>query len=237
MSLSVKFVVTLICFALNEGRLISAEITTLPTESATTDEIAITTASTMDSNLTQDSLHPMIRESVVPDVIDAVPPESLYIKYPSGVEAKDGIELTPTQVKDIPSVVSWSSEQGVFHTLCMVDPDAPSKENATFREIQHWLVVNIPGNSIESGKTLSEYIGSGPPQGTGLHRYVFLVYKQPGLLETDEKFISNRTAAGRRNFKIRDFARKYNLENPIAANFYQAQYDDYVPVLRQQFVG
>lgn len=32
----------------------------------------------------------------------------------------------------------------------------------------------------------------------------------------------------------RAFAAKYNLGDPIAGNLYQAQYDDYVPILHAQ---
>lgn len=49
------------------------------------------------------------------------------------------------------------------------DPDAPSREKHHFREVLHWLVVNIPGSDVSSGDTLMEYIGSGPPQGTGTY--------------------------------------------------------------------
>lgn len=30
------------------------------------------------------------------------------------------------------------------------------------------LVVNVPGNDLSKGDTLSEYIGAGPPEGTGM---------------------------------------------------------------------
>ena len=30
-----------------------------------------------------------------------------------------------------------------------------------------WLVGNIPGTDVAKGETLSEYVGSGPPEGTG----------------------------------------------------------------------
>lgn len=33
-----------------------------------------------------------------------------------------GNVLTPTQVKDQPTV-SWEAEDGAFYTLCMTDPD------------------------------------------------------------------------------------------------------------------
>ena len=67
----------------------------------------------------------------------------------------------------------------------------------------------------------------GPPPGTGLHRYVWLVYEQPGKLNPDEKRLTNRSAENRGKFSIESFAKKYNLGIPYAANFYQAEYDDY----------
>ena len=93
----------------------------------------------------------------------------------------------------------------------------------------------------------------------GLHRYTFLVYKQPEELHCDEPFISNRlyphildmhsprkqelfclsrdfyrTREGRPLFSIRKFAAKYNLGQPVAGNLFQTQYDDYVPTLQKQ---
>lgn len=69
---------------------------------------------------------------------------------------------------------------------------------------------------------------------TGLHRYVFLVYKQPGKLQFDEPRLTNRSADNRGCFKIETFAAKYKLGAPISGNFYQAEYDDYVPILYKQ---
>ena len=54
------------------------------------------------------------------------------------------------------------------------DPDAPSRANPTKGEWRHWLVVNISGCDVTGGETLFEYVGSGPPKGTGLHRYIYL---------------------------------------------------------------
>lgn len=68
-----------------------------------------------------------------------------------------------------------------------VDPDAPSRENPMYRVFRHWLVMNIPESNVESGDEIIEYIGSGSPNGTGLHRYIFLVFKQPhGKIEHNE---------------------------------------------------
>lgn len=49
----------------------------------------------------------------------------------------------------------------------VADPDAPSRADPKFREWHHWCVANIPGADISKGEVLSEYVGSGPPKGTG----------------------------------------------------------------------
>lgn len=121
-------------------------------------------------NFVLSDTHQMEKEGVVPDVIDKVPAAVVTVKYGSGAEVKMGNELTPTQVKDVPSQVSWPTESDTLYTLAMVDPDAPSRQNPKFREWHHWLVLNIPGNDISKGQALSEYVGAGPPKGTGLHR-------------------------------------------------------------------
>ena len=130
------------------------------------------------------------------------------------------------------------------------DPDAPSRSDPKFGEWRHWLVFNIPGGNLTSGEEWWTYIGSGPPKDTGLHRYIFLsrlscnpttyssvhmlcstVYKQPAgkIAPTQPKV--GMTGKGRNNTKARDIVAEYNLGTPVAGNFYQAQWDDYVPKL------
>lgn len=47
-------------------------------------------------------------------------------------------------------------------------------------------------------------------------------------------FYNFRSREGRLSIKTRDYISKYKLGNPIAGNYYQAQYDDYVPILKAQ---
>lgn len=170
---------------------------------------------------------------VVPDVVEKAPAKALEVSWKSGVKANMGNVLTPTQVKDPPSV-HWEPEANAMYTLCMTDPDAPSRKEPKFREWHHWLVVNIPGGDLGKGETLSEYVGSGPPKDTGLHRYVFLLYKQQGKVSADEPRLTNRSGDHRGQFSIKKFAAKYNLGQPVAGNLYQAEWDDYVPKLYKQ---
>lgn len=46
-----------------------------------------------------------------------------------------------------------------------------------------------------------------------------------------------RSGDGRAFFKVAEFAQKYSFGDPIAGNFYQAEYDDYVPELYKQLEG
>ncbi|KAF7279648.1 hypothetical protein GWI33_006880 [Rhynchophorus ferrugineus] len=175
----------------------------------------------------------MEKEKVVPDVIDQTPKAVAEVAFKGGVKANMGNVLTPTQVKDAPTI-QWPVEPDSLYTLCMTDPDAPSRTNPKFREWQHWLVGNIPGNEISKGDVLSAYVGAGPPKGSGLHRYVILIYKQKGKISFSEPKIPNTSGDGRPKFSIKKLAEKYDFDGPIAGNFFQAEWDDYVPKLYKQ---
>jgi len=175
---------------------------------------------------------------VVPDVTSKAPQQALEVRY--GTHKLDfGNQLTPTQVKDPPTQIRWQADPNSRYTLIFTDPDAPSRQNPRSREFQHWLVVNIPGDQLEKGDTLAEFISSGPPQGTGFHRYTYLVYRQPSgkIQDPEHGYRSNRNTTGRPNWKAEQFASKHHLEGPIAGNFYQAEYDDYVPIVHAQLRG
>ncbi|KAK2093082.1 Phosphatidylethanolamine-binding protein 1 [Saguinus oedipus] len=140
-----------------------------------------------------------------------------------------GKVLTPTQVKNRPTSISWDGlYSGKLYTLVRTDPDAPSRKDPKYREWHHFLVVNMKGNDISSGTVLSDYVGSGPPKGnyissgtvlsdnvgsgppkgTGLHRYVWLVYEQDRPLKCDEPILSNRSGEHRGKFKVAFFRKK-----------------------------
>lgn len=170
--------------------------------------------------------------------VDEPPQHPLRVSY-AGVEVDElGKVLTPTQVKNRPSNISWDGlDPGKLYTLVLTDPDAPSRKDPKYREWHHFLVVNMKGNDISSGTVLSDYVGSGPPSGTGLHRYVWLVYEQDKPLKCDEPVLSNRSGDHRGKFKVASFRKKYHLGAPVAGTCYQAEWDDYVPKLYEQLSG
>ncbi|KAF7692358.1 phosphatidylethanolamine-binding protein 1-like [Silurus meridionalis] len=170
--------------------------------------------------------------------VEEKPRKPLTVRYGSLEIDELGKVLTPTQVQSQPTVVEWEGcDPTKLYTLALTDPDVPSKKDPKFREWHHFLVVNIKGNDVSSGCVMSDYVGSCPPKGSGLHRYVWLVYEQPGTLNCTESVLSNRCGDNRGKFQIQNFRKKYGLDNPVAGNCYQAEWDDYVPKIYQQLAG
>lgn len=66
---------------------------------------------------------------------------------------------------------------------------------------------------------------------------MFLLFKQKGKATFDEPHLSNRSGDGRAKQQVSKFAAKHDLGNPIAGNYYQAEWDDYVPKLYEQLAG
>ncbi|KAL5005785.1 hypothetical protein ScPMuIL_016943 [Solemya velum] len=82
----------------------------------------------------------------------------------------------------------------------MVDPDAPSPDNPVHKYWLHWLVTNIPGDSLSNGGTTNmAYSGPSPP--IGIHRYQFLLMEQTSSINV---LVNKR--------------RKFNLDGFISDN-------------------
>uniref|UniRef100_A0AAY5F1Y0 Phosphatidylethanolamine binding protein 1 n=1 Tax=Electrophorus electricus TaxID=8005 RepID=A0AAY5F1Y0_ELEEL len=170
--------------------------------------------------------------------VEEQPARALAVKYGPLEVDELGKVLTPTQVQNRPTSIEWEGcDSSKLYTLAMTDPDAPSRKDPKFREWHHFLVVNMKGNDISSGCVMSDYVGSGPPKGTGLHRYVWLVYEQPGSISCTERVLTNCSGEHRGKFKILNFRKKYGLGCPVAGTCYQAEWDNYVPRLYEQLSG
>lgn len=99
-------------------------------------------------------------------------------------------------------------------------------------------MVNVQGNDIENGDTIVEFIGTGAPKDTGLHRYVFLIFEQSGKIDaTTLAKTRNCSQNGRPKTATAQLIEETRLGTLAFGNFYQAQYDDYVPLLYKQLSG
>jgi len=126
--------------------------------------------------------------AVVPDVIQTWPPNVAKVEFGSAHHVNLGNVLTVKDTQNQPKIL-FPTVHGSYYTVMCVDPDALSRQTHEFRNFCHWITVNVPGTGhdhvdVHKGHTVVPYMGPAPPPKTGLHRYVFLVYRQQAQLDT-----------------------------------------------------
>lgn len=171
---------------------------------------------------------------LVKKVVERIPPKQLAVRY-GNTEVYPGITLTPSMTKSYPQI-RFDNEPGVFYALIMNDPDFPSRSDPKFAEFSQWLVLNIHDGDVNKGDAIHEYTGPLPSRGTGHHRYVFMLYKQPrGRIDVSGmKKLNSRSWEGRKNQSMKEFAKKYQLQDATFGNFFQCEWDDYVTKAQEQ---
>jgi phosphatidylethanolamine-binding protein (PEBP) family uncharacterized protein len=107
----------------------------------------------------------------------------IIVKY-GDIKIEDGVFLTSLQTAKQPILTYDTRDINDKYTLILYDSKAVSPSG----NHNHWLVINIPGNSLRTGDlnkgtTLLSYKGPSPPSGSGEHIYTFEIYKQNGHLD------------------------------------------------------
>lgn len=108
---------------------------------------------------------------------------NLKVVY-SDQEVQNGskMELVPL-AKEPASVTFDDPEDDYKYCLILIDVDAPGPVNPKFRHWLHWMVANIPAADIKKGrvgggKQLMDYAPPSPVKNSGVHRYVYGLFKQ-----------------------------------------------------------
>nr|WGL40957.1 FT2 [Chrysanthemum x morifolium]BAJ14266.2 flowering locus T-Like protein [Chrysanthemum x morifolium]BAL14657.1 FT like protein [Chrysanthemum seticuspe f. boreale]BAO66549.1 flowering locus T [Chrysanthemum x morifolium] len=158
---------------------------------------------------------PLVRGRVIGDVLDSFTKSiNLSVSY-DDTEVSNGRDLKPSQVVNQPRVGIGGDDLRTFHTLVMVDPDAPSPSDPNLREYLHWLVTDIPETTgAQFGQEIVCY--ESPRPTIGIHRMVFVLFRQLGRKTV-------YAPAWRQNFNTKNFAELYNLGSPVAAVYFNCQ--------------
>ncbi|KAG6391950.1 hypothetical protein SASPL_149714 [Salvia splendens] len=153
---------------------------------------------------------------VVGEVVDSfVPCVKLVVTYNSNKQVCNGHELMPSVIVSKPRVDIGGEDMRAAYTLVMTDPDVPGPSDPYMREHLHWIVTDIPGTTDASfGREILGY--EVPKPVIGIHRYVFLLFKQRGRQTV-------RPPASRDYFNTRGFAEENGLGLPVAAVYFNAQ--------------
>ncbi|XP_044468702.1 CEN-like protein 1 [Mangifera indica] len=159
---------------------------------------------------------PLAVGRVVGDVVDIFTPSvKMTVTYNPNKQVANGYELTPAVIAAKPRVEIGGEDMRAAYTLIMTDPDAPSPSDPYLREHLHWMVTDIPGTTdVSFGKEVVSY--EIPKPVVGIHRYVFILFKQRGRQTV-------KTPTSRDYFNTRRFAQDNGLGLPVAAVYFNAQ--------------
>ncbi|CAG5075638.1 Similar to OV16: OV-16 antigen (Onchocerca volvulus) [Cotesia congregata] len=115
--------------------------------------------------------------------------------------------------------VSYEFQKDEYYALVLLDADPFSEKCPFGGEFLMWLIVNIR-DKVRNGEEIVGYQCPFPLPGTGTHRYPILLYKQPKKISFDERSDSPFDIDSRLFFSVKSFAKKYNLDDPIAGNYF-----------------
>ncbi|NXD69780.1 RM38 protein, partial [Eolophus roseicapillus] len=147
-----------------------------------------------------------------------------------------GNMVTPSEASG-PPAVSYEADKGSLWTLLVTNPDGHLRD--TDSEYLHWLVTNIPGNNIKSGKEICHYLPPFPAMGTGYHRFIFLLFKQDCPIDFSEDVRPMPCHSLKmRTFSTFDFYRKHeDAMTPAGLAFFQCQWDSSVTGIFHQLLN
>ena len=149
----------------------------------------------------------------------------IIVKY-GDIKIEDGVLLTQLQTSKHPILNYDTTDINDKYTLILYYSKAVSPSG----NHNHWLVINIPCNSLRTGDlnkgtTLLSYKGPAPPSGSGQHKYMFELYKQNGhlgktVMDENDRIISFN--AIKNKIGIQDLTR------PVISVFFYSKYTNTV---------
>ncbi|XP_072153723.1 protein D3 isoform X2 [Bemisia tabaci] len=182
--------------------------------------------------------HIFKKHEIIPDLLDEAPQYEFKFRWVGQIWPDFGTKHHPEELKFTPFAFKFPAIPNVLYSFFMFDLDSPSRKNATKRSYIHWGLANMLKYNILLCETLAKYVGPFPEKGTGPHRYVFLIYKQPfsphanfTVHYTEPRMPQpDRDDPQRANWDLRKIVKKYKLEGPVAGNFL---YSEWAPPLEE----
>ncbi|KAI5481357.1 PEBP-like protein [Pseudohyphozyma bogoriensis] len=151
------------------------------------------------------------------------PTTSLSLTFPSGAQVLLGNEISPSDSSETPTISFTPTSPNETYTILSVDPDATSRANPIYGPVRHWaqsgLVVGADGKVETKESAHMSYKGPGPPPKTGLHRYIFLLYRHTKEIQGVEM---DNELMGRIKWDFGNFVDEHGLEL-VGINFFLSQ--------------
>ncbi|KAL4259138.1 PEBP-like protein [Pleurotus pulmonarius] len=162
---------------------------------------------------------------IVPAGLPTFNPGAVLVADYAGVgAASPGQALTRAQVGPAPTINVTPANSSVslsgLYTLAMVDFGAVGSDQSA-GVTRHWLVngVTIDNNAVSNASAIAitQYAGPAPPEGSGPHRYAFLLFAQPESFSPPTEF--SQPNIGVSLFDVNAYARDSGLGAIVAGNY------------------
>ncbi|KAK1674118.1 phosphatidylethanolamine-binding protein [Colletotrichum godetiae] len=180
---------------------------------------------------------------IVPDVMGSFDP---MVSFYAGYKASDGDKAllmpgTKLKMKETKFPFEFSVEnimkarnvtRNSRFVLYMIGPDSPTRESPTERNMRHYLAGNFTLEQTKSEVLASamimknstpafnDYMAPEPKAGSGMHRYVYLLYVQPEKLNKMGFDAMGVDKMNRKNFNISQFRKQAGLGRPIGGTYF-----------------
>ncbi|KIV96962.1 hypothetical protein PV10_00772 [Exophiala mesophila] len=139
-------------------------------------------------------------------------------------EITPGDYLPKLEAAATPTLSFAVSDTIAKHVVICVDLDGPFPSFNFLSPILHWIQSDLQTSSLTTNQpSIANYVGPGPPPGSGPHRYVFLLYKQPSEFRLDQYVPSGGKEFGimaRMRYDLSAFEEMARLGKPIAVNYF-----------------
>ncbi|KAK1446462.1 hypothetical protein CCUS01_12427 [Colletotrichum cuscutae] len=184
-----------------------------------------------------------MQAGIVPDVMGSFDP---MVSFYAGYKASDGDKAllmpgTKLKMKETKFPFEFSVEnimkagnvtRNSRFVLYMIGPDSPTRESPTERNMRHYLAGNFTLEQTKSEvlssamimknstPALNDYMAPEPKAGSGMHRYVYLLYVQPEKLNKMGFDAMGVDKMNRKNFNISQFRKQAGLGRPIGGTYF-----------------
>ncbi|KAI1617382.1 phosphatidylethanolamine-binding protein [Exophiala viscosa] len=163
--------------------------------------------------------------------LDLVKDASKILGLSYGQKTLESDELVSrTDAANEPQLSFPAGDLSSRYIVVSLDNDAPYASFNILSPILHWIQADLKvspatNNLTSEGAAVVNWIGPDPPPGSGPHRYVFLLYKQPSNFNSNDHAAPGGQAVRlwpRIRWNLAEWEKKTKVGQPVAVGYFKS---------------